>query len=162
MADSHNAKRCTRQCFCSSYKGNHLTLLYGYIPKEMKGNSDGSQDNGNIKSNYAVLDHDVKCARAIAKWGFKVISMCIVPVRIKHGDNSKMVTTCPSAFADPRLSWRIEFHGCRPRPNLCQHVGPCTWGLIWGAVNPPLAFSLIPGFQIAFPCIIRWPNLFIF
>ena len=54
-----------------------------------------SQDNGdseNIKSNYATLDNDVKCANIIAKSGSKVISMCIVCVTIKHWDNNKMVT----------------------------------------------------------------------
>ena len=57
----------------------------------MKDKSDGSQDNGdsgNIKSNYAMLDNDVKCASTTAKSGSKVISMCIVPVKIKHGDNN--------------------------------------------------------------------------
>ena len=55
-------------------------------------------------------------------------------------------------------SWRIEFYDFR----------------IWGTVvSPPcgvqgtmpleaLAISSIPGFQIAFPCIIWWPNLFHF
>ena len=62
----------------------------------MKGKSDGSQNNsdsGNIKSNYATLDNDVKCETTTAKSGLKVISMCIVPVKIKHGDSNKMVTT---------------------------------------------------------------------
>ena len=93
MASSHNAKTCTRRLTCSSWKGNHPTHLHEYIPKVMKDKSDGSQDNGdsgNIKSNYATLDNDVKCATA--KSGSTVISMCIVPVKIKHGDNNKMVT----------------------------------------------------------------------
>ena len=62
----------------------------------MKGKSDGFQDNGdsgNIKSNYATLDYDVKCTSTTAKSGSKVMSMCIVPVKIKHGNNNKMVTT---------------------------------------------------------------------
>ena len=66
MSDSHNAKTCTRQLSCSSCKGNHPTPLHGYIPKVMKDKADGSQgnsDSGNIKSDYAMLDNDVKCAR---------------------------------------------------------------------------------------------------
>ena len=62
----------------------------------MKDKSDGSQDNGdsrNTKSSYATLDNNVSCASATEKSGSKVISMCIVPVKIKHGDNNKMVTT---------------------------------------------------------------------
>ena len=96
MSDSHNARTCTRRLSCSSCKGNHPTPLLGYIPKVMKDKADDSQDNnnsGNIKSNYATLDNDVKCVSTTAKSGSKVISMCIVPVRIKHGDSNKMVTT---------------------------------------------------------------------
>ena len=53
--------------------------------------------------------------------------------------------------------------------------GYCNWwGLVWGAVSSlvawgagampleALATSLISAFQIAFPCTIRWPNLFQF
>ena len=53
----------------------------------MKDKADGSQDNsnsGNIKSNYAMLDNDVKCVSTTAKSGSKVIIMCTVPVKIKH------------------------------------------------------------------------------
>ena len=96
MIDSHNAKTCTRRLTCSSCKGNYPTPLHGYIPKVMKDKSDGIQHNGdseNIKSNYATLDNDVKCASKTAKSGSKVINMCIVPVKIKHEDNNKMVIT---------------------------------------------------------------------
>ena len=96
MTESHNAKTCTRRLTCSSCKGNHRTPLHGFIPKLMKGKLDGSQvnsDSGNIKRNYAVLGKDVKCASTPAKSGSKVISMCIFPVKIKHVDNNKMVTT---------------------------------------------------------------------
>ena len=95
MSDSHNAKTCTRQLSCSSCKGNHPTPLHGYIPKVMKDKADGSKDNsdsGNIKSNYATLDNNVKCASTTEKSGSKIISMCIVPVKIKHRDSNKMVT----------------------------------------------------------------------
>ena len=62
----------------------------------MKDKADGSQDNsdsGNIKSNYAMLDNGVKHASTTAKSRSKVISISIVPVKIKHGDSNKMVTT---------------------------------------------------------------------
>ena len=96
MTDSHNVKTCTRQRTCSNRKVNHPTPLHGYIPKVMKDKSDDRQhnsDSGNIKSNYATLGNDVECATTIAKPGSKVISMCIVPVKRKHWDNNKMVTT---------------------------------------------------------------------
>ena len=90
MSDSHNAKTCTRWLSCSSCKRNHLTPLHGYIPKVMKEKADDSKDNsdsGNIRSNYTLLDNDVKCASTTARSGSKVISMCIVPVKIKHGNH---------------------------------------------------------------------------
>ena len=62
---------------------------------EVDGSQDGSQDNsdsGNIKSNHARLDNDLTCARTTAKSGSKVISMGIVPDKIKHGDSNKIVT----------------------------------------------------------------------
>ena len=96
MTDSYNARTCTKQLTCSSCKGNHPTPLHGYIPKVMKGKSDGGQDNGdsgNFKSNYATLDNDMKCASTTAKSRSKIIIMCIIPVKIKHGDNNKMVAT---------------------------------------------------------------------
>ena len=61
-----------------------------------------------------------------------------------------------------RFSWRINFMAVGHNP-MCQHVGykPPLWVL--GAMLPDaLAVSPIPGFQIVFPCIIRWPNLFHF
>ena len=95
MTDSHNTKTCTGWLTCSSCNGNHPTPLHGYIPKVMKGKSDGSQDNddsGNVKSNYATLNN-VKCSSTTAKSGSKVIRMCIVSGKIKHRDINKMVTT---------------------------------------------------------------------
>ena len=35
----------------------------------------------------------MKCASTTAKSGSKLISMCIVPVKIKHGVNNKTATT---------------------------------------------------------------------
>ena len=56
---------------------------------------------------------------------------------------------------------------------MCQHVGPLQLGVHMGRCKPPwwcsgempleaLTISPIPGFQIAFSCIIWWPNLFLF
>ena len=56
----------------------------------MKDKADDSKDNsdsGNIRSNYTTLDNDVKCASTTARSGSKVINMCIVPVKIKHGNH---------------------------------------------------------------------------
>ena len=88
------------------HKAAHFFKLQRESPKafawerpksnERQVKSDGSQDNadsGNEKNNYATLDNDVKYGSTTARSGSKVISMCIVPVKIKHEDNKKMVTT---------------------------------------------------------------------
>ena len=46
---------------------------------------------------------------------------------------------------------------------MCQHIGPLaigSWDFIWGTVHPLI--SPIPCLQIAFSCIIGWPNIFLF
>ena len=47
----------------------------------------------NLKSNFAGLNNDLKCASMIGKTGSKVISMCIVPVKVKHEDGKDTITT---------------------------------------------------------------------
>ena len=60
-----------------------------------------------------------------------------------------------SYFADLRFSWRVEFYDLRIWGAVVS--SPCG---VQGAMPlEALAISSIPGFQIAFPCIIRWPNL---
>ena len=64
----------------------------------------------------------------------------------------------PSIFADLRFSWRIELIDCRIWGAVVS--SPCG---VQGAMPlEALAISSIPGFQIACPCIIRWPSLFLF
>ena len=66
--------------------------LHEYILKIVKVKSYCIQKNaanGNIKSNYAMVDNYMKYASTSIKSGSKVISMCIVPVEIKNGDNKK-------------------------------------------------------------------------
>ena len=81
------------------HKAAHLFKLQRELPNTfawVHPMSDGIQHNGdseNIKSNYATLDNDVKCASKTTKSGSKVINMCIVPVKIKYEDNNKMVIT---------------------------------------------------------------------
>ena len=57
---------------------------------------------------------------------------------------------CRNIFANLRFPERIEFYGCRSQPKVRQHIDPCSWRF-----KPP-------AFHIAFPCIIRCPDLFIF
>ena len=47
----------------------------------------------NLKNNFAGFQNDFKCASMAGKTGYKVISMCIVPVKVKHGHGKDKITT---------------------------------------------------------------------
>ena len=47
----------------------------------------------NLKNNFAGFHNDFKCASMAGKTGYKVISMCIVPVKVKHGHGKDKITT---------------------------------------------------------------------
>ena len=64
MTEGHNAKTSTQRLTCSSCKGNHPTPLHGYTPNK-KSKRDGNQavdGEGNLKSNFAGFNNDLKCA----------------------------------------------------------------------------------------------------
>ena len=96
MSDGHNAKTCTSKLMCSSCKGNHPTLLHGYVPKDRRSTDGGDQDPKKtdevLKNSFAGLD-DLKCAATSKEHGSNVISMCVVPVKVKHEHGANEVTT---------------------------------------------------------------------
>ena len=47
---------------------------------------------GNLKSNFAGFSNDLKCASITGKTESEVISMCIVPVKVKQdGKDTKQL-----------------------------------------------------------------------
>ena len=96
MSDGHNAKTCTSKLMCSSCKGNHPTPLHGYVPKDKRSTDGGDQDPKKtdevLKNSFAGLD-DLKCAATSKEHGSNVISMCVVPVKVKHEHGANEVTT---------------------------------------------------------------------
>ena len=96
MSDSQNAKTCTSKLISSSCKGNLPTPLHGYVPKDKRSTGGGDQHPKKIeevlKNSFAGLD-DLKCAAASKDHGSNVISMCIVPVKLKHEHGANEVTT---------------------------------------------------------------------
>ena len=93
MTEGHNAKICTQQLTCSSCKGNYSVPLHGYTPNK-KSKIDGNQTvdgAGNLKSNFAGFNNDLKCASMTEKTGSKKIT-CIIPVKVKNGDSKDMIT----------------------------------------------------------------------
>ena len=96
MGDGHNAKTCTSKLMCSSCKGNHPTPLHGYVPKNKISTDDGDQDPKKteeaLKYSFAGLD-DLKCAATSKEHGPNVISICIMPAKVKHKHDANEVTT---------------------------------------------------------------------
>ena len=96
MSDGRNTKTCTSNLMCSSCKGNHPTLLHGYVPKDRRSTDVGDQDPKKtdevLKNSFAGLD-DLKCAATSKEHGSNVISMCVVPVKVKHEHGANEVTT---------------------------------------------------------------------
>ena len=49
---------------------------------------------GNLKSNFAGFNDDLKFASMAGKAGSMVISLYIVPVKVKYEDGKDTITTC--------------------------------------------------------------------
>ena len=47
-----------------------------------------------MKSNFAGFNDDLKCASMAGKAGSMVISLYIVPVKVKYEDGKDTITTC--------------------------------------------------------------------
>ena len=127
MTEGHNAKTCTQRLTCSSCKGNHPTPLHGHTPNK-KSKADGNQavdGEENLKSNFAGFNNDFNCASMTGKTGSKVISMCIVPVKVKHEDGKDTITTyamlenCNQcSFIHDSLVKELGVHGMKTTLNL--------------------------------------------
>ena len=93
----------------------------------MKSKTDGNQavnGEGNLQSNIAGFNNDFKCASMTGKTESKVISMCIVPVRMKHEDSKDTITTyamldnCSQGSFIHNLVKELGVHGMKTTLNL--------------------------------------------
>ena len=112
---------------CTICKGNHATPLHGYAPnKTPKKYGRQKIDGGeNLKNNFAGFNNDLKCVSVSGKAGSKVISMCIVPVRVQHKDGKGMIQTyamldncCQGSFIHENLVKEIGVRGMKTTLNL--------------------------------------------
>ena len=76
------------QRLCKVYNWKHPTTLHGYIRKKV-GNT---QHQCNSDASEERKDGEV-AACASLNTGMVVISMCVVPVNLRHGDSSKTLKT---------------------------------------------------------------------
>ena len=79
----------------------------------------------NLKSNFAGFNDDLTCASMTRKTGSKVISMCIVPVKVKHEDGKDTITTyamldncSQGSFIHDNLVKELGVHGMKTTLNL--------------------------------------------
>ena len=83
-----NAKNCSKRRLCKVYNGKHPTTLQGYIRKKL-GNT---QHQCNSDASEERKDGEVAACVSL-NTGMVVISMCVVPVKLRHGDSSKTLKT---------------------------------------------------------------------
>ena len=89
----HNAKNCSNTRLCKVSNGKHPTALHGYIRKKV----DNTQHQCNSDANEERKDGEVaECASL--NTGMEVISMCVVPVKVRHGDSGKTLARKPMHF----------------------------------------------------------------
>ena len=95
MSDGHNASSCKHRMTCTKCNGNHPTLLHGYIPKSKLGKDEearGKIEKDAIKSNFAGFCN-ITSVSTKGSSSAKIISMCIVPVKIKREGIDKEILT---------------------------------------------------------------------
>ena len=97
VSKDHNAKTCKQRRTCMISKQSHATALRGCLPKKeqpkvTRDPKDGAapiDDKKLITSNLAEMD--IKCNSSIIK--SKIISMCVVPVKVSHSKSKKEFST---------------------------------------------------------------------
>ena len=92
MKPQHNDKTCNKRFNCRTCSDGHLTAVHGYVPKRKKDAQDGQMSNENNES-LANIFVDLKTLSTVEKHQTKVISMCIVPVKVKSTAQGKDVLT---------------------------------------------------------------------
>ena len=91
ISTTHNARTCEERRTCKVCSGKHPTGLHGYeVKKKFRGSkADGGDKQDSLKSNCIEMD-ELSCAAA--KFG-EVLSMCVVPVKVKHEGSSRIIHT---------------------------------------------------------------------
>ena len=88
ISTEHTARSGKNRRTCKICKENHPTGLHGFMfKKKSKSSNDGTDANDStVKSNFAGIGF----ATATLS---QVISMCVVPIRVKHTDSDEEVKT---------------------------------------------------------------------
>ena len=92
VSAEHTAKTCKKRRVCKICTMKHPTGLHGYVPRWKGGGATDNRKDGDsdiVKTNFAEID--VKSVSAnIAS---KIISMCVVPIKVTHAETKREVST---------------------------------------------------------------------
>ena len=89
MKTKNNATNCHKRLNCRTCSGGHPTAMHYYVRK-MKEDAQMSNENDESVTNSLA---DVKTLSTVEKHQTKVISMCIVPVKVRAAAQGKDVLT---------------------------------------------------------------------
>ena len=118
MTEGHNSKTCTDGLICSSCRGKSFkSSAWIYTKQEIqdrwKSNSGWRRKS---EKNFAGFNN----SKMTGKIGTKMIGMCIVPVKVKHGDGKDIITTyvmldncSQGSFIHDNLVKEIGVHGMK-------------------------------------------------
>ena len=109
ISSDHNARSCKQRSVCTICKEKHTTGLHGYkhpMKRKLEENSTNSNENS------------MTCATT--KMNSRVVSMCIVPVKVRHVHSGKEIQTyaildCCSqeTFIHTDLAWKMRADGMK-------------------------------------------------
>ena len=99
ISKTHTARNCNQSRACKVCNEKHPTSLHGFKLKKKTNqgavndtpDQSGTSQDGVLKSSVTVCDENIACAST--KFSAQVISMCVVPVLIKHKDSTKEIIT---------------------------------------------------------------------
>ena len=96
VSSNHSAKTCSKKIICEECKNYHPTALQGYQYKKQNKppakNDDGKKEETQI-SNRSTETEDF--SNDSINQGTSMVSMCVVPVTVKHKNSSREVKTLP-------------------------------------------------------------------
>ena len=89
MKTKNNATNCDKRSNCRTCSRGHPTTMHDYVPKMKQDVQMSNQNDESVTNSLA----DVKTLSTVEKHQTKVISMCIVPVKVTAAAQGKDVLT---------------------------------------------------------------------
>ena len=114
VSAEHTTKTCKKRRICKICTRMLPTGLHGYVPRWKGGGAaDNSKDGGNdtVTTNFVKMDVKSASVNIVSK----IISMCVVPVKVTHAETKREVST--SAMLDNCIQ------GCFIKNSIRKRLG---------------------------------------